>query len=262
MNNEMWKSLIIKILLMVLTPLAGQLHLTYGPTDLSAIAADLADLIVLAYGIYRSSGMKLVPHGSLAIAADNVLTAVNPKGSIAMVAEPGTSKQVAVKVVGALLLGFILLAPNHAQAKSKSKSPINFDPLHLDTSPAPVAKSGACDITLFTNLTVANVITEIQNCAGSVVSAGATPFVADITAALKSATDAKDGTAIACLTPALAIATAAMGTPASGDGSTPAVYPGPILIFQKYREFVTAGGPSICKTAVQSTVNGTMAATL
>jgi hypothetical protein len=97
------------------------------------------------------------------------------------------------------------------------------------------------------------------------------PFVTDIKAALDSATAAKDGTAIACLTPALAIATAAVGTPAvpavvtNGVVTTPevpAVYPGPILIFQKYREFVTAGGPSNCKTAVQSTINGTMAGAL
>jgi hypothetical protein len=94
---------------------------------------------------------------------------------------------------------------------------------------------------LFANLSVANVVTDVQNCIGSVVAGGAVPFVADIKAALQSATDAKDGTAMACLGPALAIATAAK--PASADGSTPAVYPGPVLIFQKYREFVTARRP-------------------
>jgi hypothetical protein len=179
-------------------------------------------------------------------------------------------------VVKILLIAFalsFLVMDGSAQAETKLKLPI--DPLHLNgptvgPSGTP-SKPGACDITLFTNLTVANVITEIQNCVGSVVSAGATPFVTDIKAALDSATAAKDGTAIACLTPALAIATAAVGTPAvpavvtNGVVTTPelpAVYPGPILIFQKYREFVTAGGPSNCKTAVQSTVNGTMAGAL
>jgi hypothetical protein len=129
------------------------------------------------------------------------------------------------------------------------------------TSPTS-SKPGACDVTLFANLTVANVVTDIQNCIGSVVAGGAAPFVADIKVALQSANDAKDGTAVACLGPALAIATAAMGTPAGADCRTPAVYPGPILIFQKYREFVTAGGPSNCKTAVQSTINGTVASAL
>jgi hypothetical protein len=135
------------------------------------------------------------------------------------------------------------------------------------------SKPGACDITLFTNLTIASAVTSIQNCVGSIVAGGAAPFVTDIEAALQSATDANDGTAKACLAPALAIAKAAQGTaeiPAvmSADGSTvvtpevQAVYPGPILIFQKYREFVTAGGPSNCKTSVQSTINGTMASAL
>lgn len=138
------------------------------------------------------------------------------------------------------------------------------------TPPSTPSKPGACDITLFTNLTIASAVTDIQNCIGSVVAGGAAPFVTDITAALASATAAKDGTAVSCLTPALAIAQAAQGTPdvpavMSTDGTTvvtpekPAVYPGPILIFQKYREFVTAGGPSNCKTAVQSTINGTVA---
>jgi hypothetical protein len=111
-------------------------------------------------------------------------------------------------------------------------------PIGQATSPT---SPGACDVTLFANLSVANVVTDVQNCIGSVVAGGAVPFVADIKAALQSATDAKDGTAMACLGPALAIATAAK--PASADGSTPAVYPGPVLIFQKYREFVTARRP-------------------
>jgi len=186
-------------------------------------------------------------------------------------ASTGTAAKAAIdaatvaRILIAALVLSTLFAGGSARAEGK-KLNLPIDPLHLNTpgggAAQPPSKPGACDITLFTNLTVANVITEIQNCVGSVVSAGATPFVADITAALKSATDAKDGTAMACLTPALAIATAAMGTPASADGSVPAVYPGPILFFQKYREFVTAGGPSNCKTAVQSTINGTMAGAL
>lgn len=165
----------------------------------------------------------------------------------------------------------VLMLTGGAQAQVKLKTPaqIAADIKHAvdPSSPASTpSKPGACDITLFTNLNIANVVTDIQNCIGSVVAGGAAPFVTDIQAALDSATAAKDGTAISCLTPALAIATAAMGKPAvtAADGTvtTPAVYPGPILIFQKYREFVTAGGPSNCKTAVQSTINGTMASAL
>lgn len=188
-------------------------------------------------------------------------------------AAPGASAAVAAiaKAAAVILFAFIvggLLMPGDAQAQVRLKSPkeIAADVKHAidPSSPASTpSKPGACDITLFQNLSVANVVTDIQNCIGSVVAGGAAPFVTDITAALKSATDAKDGTAVACLGPALAIATAAEGTPAvtAADGTvtTPAVYPGPILIFQKYREFVTAGGPSNCKTAVQSTINGTVA---
>lgn len=170
-----------------------------------------------------------------------------------------------VAILLAALGSGLFALPDDANAQVKLKTPqqiVNDIKSATETGASTAAKPGACDITLFTNLNVANVVSDIQNCIGSVVAGGAAPFVADIKAALQSAVDAKDGTAIACLTPALAIATAAMGTPASADGSTPAVYPGPILIFQKYREFVTAGGPSNCKTAVQSTINGTIASAL
>ena len=171
-----------------------------------------------------------------------------------------------VAILLAALGAGLFAMPDDASAQVKLKTPqqiVNDIKSATGQATSPTSsKPGACDISLFANLTVANVVTDIQNCIGSVVAGGAAPFVADIKAALQSATDAKDGTAMACLGPALAIATAAMGTPASADGSTPAVYPGPILIFQKYREFVTAGGPSNCKTAVQSTINGTMASAL
>ena len=174
---------------------------------------------------------------------------------------PAAKVAILLAALGAGL--FALPGDASAQVKLKTPQQIANDVKHaLDPNGATASKPGACDVTLFANLTVANVVTDIQNCIGSVVAGGAAPFVADIKAALQSATDAKDGTAMACLGPALAIATAAMGTPASADGSTPAVYPGPILIFQKYREFVTAGGPSNCKTAVQSTINGTVASVL
>jgi hypothetical protein len=175
---------------------------------------------------------------------------------------PAAKVAILLAVFGACL--FALPGDANAQVKLKTPQQIVNDIKSATgqaTSSTP-SKPGACDITLFANLTIANVVTDIQNCIDSVIAGGAAPFVADIKAALQSATDAKDGTAMACLGPALAIATAAMGTPASADGSTPAVYPGPILIFQKYREFLTAGGPSNCKTAVQSTINGTMASGL
>jgi hypothetical protein len=63
MTNDAWKSLIVKILLMVLTPLAAQLHINDG-VSLGAIAADGADIIVLLYGIYSHWGMDKVSRRS------------------------------------------------------------------------------------------------------------------------------------------------------------------------------------------------------
>lgn len=192
----------------------------------------------------------------------------------AIPSKPGAANEFALgpKAVPVILLALILGAlafPGGAYAQVKLVRPTGNIARDIaaatggpTASTSTPSKPGACDITLFSNLSFASVVNDITNCVGSVVSAGATPFVADLGAALDSANTAKDGIAIACLTPALAIAKAAQGTPASADGSTPAIYPGPILIFQKYREFVNAGGPSNCKTAVQSTINGTVASAL
>lgn len=59
MTNDAWKSLIVKVLLMILTPLAAQLHFNDGAT-LAAFAADLADIAVLLYGVYSHWGMDKV----------------------------------------------------------------------------------------------------------------------------------------------------------------------------------------------------------
>jgi hypothetical protein len=164
-----------------------------------------------------------------------------------------------MKIALALVLA-MTLSPAAAQIKLKPLTGNLANDIKSATAPSSTAptKPGACDITLFTNLTIATVVAQIQTCVGSVVAGGASPFVSDLTQALASAKTANDGTAVACLTPALAIATAAMGQPGNADATAPVVYPGPITIFQKYREFVTAGGISNCKTAIQSTVAGTV----
>jgi hypothetical protein len=118
MTSDSWKSLIIKIMLMILTPLAAQLHLSMG-------AADLADIVVLIYGVYRSSGMKLVPHAAVAIDPHTPQDAAAPVGA-----------NVAGKVVGALLVAFALsfliaVLSDHALA------------LDGTTTPKPVAQKAA-----------------------------------------------------------------------------------------------------------------------
>ena len=123
-----------------------------------------------------------------------------------------------------------------------------------------------CDFSIFSKLTFDNAIPLLEKCAQKVDANLAAPLVTDASKALESAKAAGDGTAVACLTPALALLQAAEGTPAVKDASgvvtTPAVAPGLFLIGQKLREFVTAGGPSNCKTAVQATINGLLAAGL
>jgi len=65
MNSDEIKSLIVKILLIVLSPYAAKLH-TDGAT-LQAIAVDLTDAGVLIFGIYDHWNQKKVPENSTAI---------------------------------------------------------------------------------------------------------------------------------------------------------------------------------------------------
>lgn len=128
-----WKSLIIKILLMILTPLSVQLHLNMGAASLSAIASDLADLIVLGYGLYRSSGMRLVPHH--AIVVDPMVTpanALNKSATVQTAAGPITGKIIPVLIFAFAVSAFLASAP--AMAQKSLKLPI--DPLHLNGSVA------------------------------------------------------------------------------------------------------------------------------
>jgi hypothetical protein len=116
-----------------------------------------------------------------------------------------------------------------------------------------------CDVSLFTKLTFANVVQNVQSCVGDVVADTAKPFADDLKGALDSATAAKDNVAIGCYTPALALVQAAQGTPAVKDATgavtASAKPPGVITIFQKFREFVNAGGILNCKTTVNTTTS-------
>jgi hypothetical protein len=125
-----------------------------------------------------------------------------------------------------------------------------------------------CDFNIFAALDPQNVVNSVQNC----VSAVNTQFLPDVAAALASAQAYGDDTGVQCLKPALAIVQAAVGTlavpakeavPATATSpEIPAVAavsaqtPGVILIFQKFREFTLAGGPTACQNWVKTTVNG------
>lgn len=65
MNKDEIESLAVKILLMALSPLAVQLHLDQSTT--AAIATDVADLLVLGFGVYQHWNMKKVPETATVI---------------------------------------------------------------------------------------------------------------------------------------------------------------------------------------------------
>ena len=62
MNSDEIKSLIVKVLLVILSPLAAKFH-TDGNT-VSAIVTDLADAGILIYGVYSHWNMKKVPEAA------------------------------------------------------------------------------------------------------------------------------------------------------------------------------------------------------
>lgn len=65
MNKDEIEGLMVRLLLMGLSPLAVQLHLDQNTT--SAIATDIADLVVLGYSVYRHWNMKKVPETATVI---------------------------------------------------------------------------------------------------------------------------------------------------------------------------------------------------
>jgi hypothetical protein len=135
----------------------------------------------------------------------------------------------------------------------------------------------ACNFNVFANLNPKNLIATIQAC----VSDANSTFEPDVAAALASAQSysgagsnggSGDAAAIQCLQPGLAIVQAGIQRPAvaaqaavPATATTPAIpavaavaayKPGAITLFQKFREFVLAGGPSACQNWVNGTVQG------
>lgn len=105
--TEAYKSLAIKILIAVLTSLATQLHLSGGASNIPAIATDVVDLALACYAFYRSSGMKLVPRGSIAvkmIGDDNAESDMKN----ATIGDHVALKNTAAKIVGCL--AFVIMA--------------------------------------------------------------------------------------------------------------------------------------------------------
>lgn len=172
MNSNEITSLIVKILLLVLTPIATKYHLDGNLVP--AFATDLADAIVVAFSIYRNTNSKLVPENSTAIVSSGSLPAVGqsvplPGGTVA-------------KVVGALLAGFLIFhaAPSLAQTADANANPAT-----------PVTNS--CDLlTILKGMTAQNFIAKLETCSSD-----------DLKMAIDNATQAPaDNLSLACFTPA------------------------------------------------------------
>lgn len=117
--------------------------------------------------------------------------------------------------------------------------------------------SKVCSFNLLAGLKADTLVKQIKDCIQN-------KLFDDVSAALDSANQFGDKIGIDCLKPGLEIVRAARGTQGSdavpATDTTPAIAavaaidPGPILLYQKFREFELSGGPAACKTWVNSTL--------
>jgi hypothetical protein len=202
-------------------------------------------------------------------------------------------------VAKVLLIAFLPLAllavsqPAHAETRFQKIRPpaLTGDPLadaktdlqNLGLIPVQGAAAGVtknsdgsvtCSFNIFANLNPKNLQATIQAC----ISDANSTFEPDVAAALASAqaySGSGDQTAIQCLQPALAIVQAGIeraavaavaAQPATATSpavaavaAAPGYKPGIITLFQKFREFTLAGGPTACQNWVQGTITGAAA---
>lgn len=192
------------------------------------------------------------------------------------------TKTIARILIAAFLLSF-LLAGGPAFAQPKTPQQFFSDLKNANTQvkaavtgqPAPdTAAPLTCDFKMLTRLTPENVVPTLKTC----LSDANSTLVADTQRALDSAKSfagpsggaTGDGDGINCLTPAVSLFQAGVQIPAvpaviAADGTvtTPAVPakdPGPILIWQKYREFTLSGALTSCQAWFNGPVQATIAA--
>lgn len=176
--------------------------------------------------------------------------------------------KIAFFLIAALLSTVAVAQDRNGGAPKGTKSPdiiqkIGTDIQNKINNPEQPVTNAPCDFNIFSSLQAKNLLDQVKIC---ITQRGQD----DVQAALDSATAAKDSLGIQCLTPALAIVKAAANVSVAQSAahadttSATAVnpttpnpqVPGPILIFQKFREFVIAGGPTSCKSWVQTTISG------
>ena len=182
----------------------------------------------------------------------------------------------------AFLAGIGLASPAAAQLKTpgqiqrdidaavkKATAGVQQQVASVTTKPDP-STALPCDFKMLTKLTADNLVPTMKACAQDVNN----QLVSDTSRALASAQAygcngsttgcSGDGDAINCLQPALAIFKAGAIIPAvPATATTPAVPeqdPGPILLYQKYREFTLAGALTSCQAWFNGPINATAAA--
>jgi hypothetical protein len=109
---------------------------------------------------------------------------------------------------------------------------------------------GICDSNVIGSFQAKNLLAQIKTCL-------ALKGAIDAQAALDSATKANDTVAQTCLKPVVALLQAAEGTTTPGatpDAPSTVTPAGPLLIFQKFREFALAGGVPNCRSWVNTTL--------
>lgn len=118
MTSETTTSLAIKLVLMALSGLATYLHIVVPEAQLLQYATGLVGAGTLGYGLWRTFGMKLVPHASVAVAA--------PVRAGPDAIKVGDHVQVAGRVVGALVAALLLasMIPFAQAADLSTKAPV------------------------------------------------------------------------------------------------------------------------------------------
>lgn len=114
MNNQAIWSLVRTLLtiiggVMVDHHLASAPDVTQASTDLMTILPATVSLGSFLFGVYAHWNMKKVPADSIAV-QPSIPSDAPPKGQTA---------QVIGKVVGAILLAFVIMSPHHADAQTK-----------------------------------------------------------------------------------------------------------------------------------------------
>jgi hypothetical protein len=212
---------------------------------------------------------------------------------------PAPSAPTIVKVLILAFLPLVLLAGHSAQAEIRRPHVTGNIPADINADiadqkaavtaavtgkSAPSSAALPCmDISMITKLTPENLVPTMKACVQDVNN----QLVTDTQRALDSAkafsgnatgnsAAVGDNDAINCLTPALALFKAAAVIPAvpaqdavlNPDGSiktpavpgTPEIDPGPILLYQKYREFTLAGALTSCQAWFNGPINATASA--